>query len=73
MKCECNFKVKAGDKLYRALLPDVGSTKRASWDVKKKGNFLEINFKAKDVIALKGFVNSTMKLLEIHEKIEKIK
>lgn len=72
MKCECTFKVEKDDKLYRALLPDVSSTKRANWDVKKKGEFLKINFKAKDVIALKGFVNSTLKLLEMHEKIKKL-
>jgi tRNA threonylcarbamoyladenosine modification (KEOPS) complex Pcc1 subunit len=71
MKYKCSFTVKSDDKLYRALLPDISSSKRASLKLEQKKDNLSITIKALDVIALKAFVNSIIKLLELHDKVEK--
>ena len=58
--------------LYRALLPDVSSNKRASLTLEQKKDTLVINIHALDPIALKAFVISVIKLLEIYDKIDKV-
>ena len=73
MKYSLTIKAKLDNNLYQALLPDISKSKRAEWDVKKKKDYLEINFQAKDIIALKAFVSSVTKLLEVHEKIDGVK
>ena len=72
MKYECNFIVKGGSNLYSALMPDVSSTKRASLKLKRKKDKLYIYIKALDSIALKAFTISVLKLLEVHDKVNKL-
>ena len=71
MKYECSFTIQSNGGLYRALLPDVSSTKRASLHLEQKNDKLCINIKALDAVALKAFVSSVIKLLEVHDKVEK--
>lgn len=71
MKYKCSFTVKSNGNLYSALLPDVSSSKRASLKVEQKKNKLSITINALDVIALKAFVSSIIKLLEVDSKVEK--
>ena len=70
MKYVCSFTVNSDEKLYRALLPDISSSKRASLQVKQKKDNLFITIKALDAIALKAFVMSVIKLLEVYEKVK---
>jgi tRNA threonylcarbamoyladenosine modification (KEOPS) complex Pcc1 subunit len=70
MKYVCSFDVKSDGKLYDALLPDVSSSKRASLHLEQKNDKLSITIKALDAIALKAFVSSVIKLLEVYEKVE---
>ena len=72
MKYTCSFTVKSDEKLYKALLPDISSSKRASLNIEQKKDNLFITIKALDVIALKAFVTSVIKLLEVHDKVEKV-
>ena len=67
----CSFTIKSNEDLYKALLPDVSSSKRASLKLEQKKENLFITIKALDVIALKAFVSSVMKLLEVHDKVKK--
>ena len=71
MKYECSFTIQSNDRLYKALLPDVSSTKRASLHLEQKKDNLSIHIKALDAIALKAFVSSVIKLLEVYDKVEK--
>ena len=71
MKYKCSFTVKSNGELYHALLPDISSSKRASLKVEQKKDKLYITINALDPIALKAFVTSVIKLLEVHDKIEK--
>ena len=71
MKYGCSFTIKANDKLYRALLPDISSNKRASLKVEQKEDTLFITINALDAVALKAFVSSVIKLLEVYDKVEK--
>ena len=72
MKYKCSFTIKANDALYNALLPDVSSNKRASLDIEQKEENLFITINALDAIALKAFVISVIKLLEVYDKVEKV-
>ena len=72
MKYTCKFTVGHSINLYRALLPDVSWNKRASLTLEQKNDKLIINICALDPIALKAFVNSVIKLLEIDNKIDKV-
>ena len=72
MKYLCSFTIQSDEKLYRALLPDISSSKRASLSLEQNNNKLLITIKALDATALKAFVSSVIKLLEVHEKIEKV-
>ncbi len=72
MKYECTFKIKSKGNLYKALLPDVSSTKRAVLELKKEEDYLKIKIKALDAIALKAFTSSVLKLLEVHEKVKEM-
>ena len=68
---ECSFTIKFNGGLYKALLPDVSSSKRASLNLEQKKGKLFITIKALDAIALKAFVSSIIKLLEVHDKVER--
>jgi tRNA threonylcarbamoyladenosine modification (KEOPS) complex Pcc1 subunit len=72
MKYKCSFTVESDDGLYNALLPDVSSNKRASLKIEQKKDELFITIKALDAIALKAFVSSVIKLLEVSGKVEKV-
>ena len=71
MKYQCSFVVKSNGGLYQALLPDVSSSKRAILKVEQKKENLFITINALDAIALKAFVSSVIKLLEVDDKVEK--
>lgn len=73
MKYSVTLNLKSDNNLYKSLLPDISKTPRAGWDVKKKKGFLEIKIEAEDVSALKAFLSSVTKLLEIHEKLDRVK
>jgi len=73
MKYSLTIKAKLDDNLYNSLLPDISKTERAEWNIKKKKDCLEIQFDAKDIIALKAFVSSITKLLEVNEKLDGVK
>ena len=62
--------IQSNHRLYDALLPDVSSNKRASLIIEQKKDKLSITIKALDAIALKAFVSSVIKLLEVYEKVE---
>jgi tRNA threonylcarbamoyladenosine modification (KEOPS) complex Pcc1 subunit len=71
MKYESTFKLKKDSKLKKALTPDISKTDRAEWNIKEDKEYLKITVKAKDIVALKAFNNSIIKLLDIHNKINK--
>jgi len=73
MKYLLTLKTKLDNNLYQALLPDISKTQRAEWDIKEKKDCLEITVQAKDIIAMKAFVSSVTKLLEVHEKLDGVK
>lgn len=71
MKYSCIIKAEGDENLYEALKPDKSKTKRASWDITKKKKFVEVKIEAMDIIALKAFTTSVVKLIEVYEKIQK--
>ena len=73
MKYLLSIKTKLDNNLYQALLLDVSKTQRAEWEIKEQKDCLEITVQAKDIIAMKAFVSSVTKLLEVHEKLNGVK
>ena len=69
MKYSCIIKAEGDKELYDALKPDKSKSKRAQWDISKKKDYVEIKIEAMDVVALKAFMHSITKLIEVYEKI----
>ncbi|MCK5107573.1 MAG: hypothetical protein KAQ83_02510 [Nanoarchaeota archaeon] len=71
MNYSCTIKVEGDQGLYDALKPDKSKTQRAIWNLSKKKNTIEIKIEAMDIIALKAFTTSMVKLIEVYEKVQK--
>jgi tRNA threonylcarbamoyladenosine modification (KEOPS) complex Pcc1 subunit len=69
MKYSCIIKAEGDKELYDALKPDKSKSQRAQWDLTKKKGYVEIKIEAMDIVALKSFVHSITKLIEVYEKI----
>ncbi len=73
MNYELDLKVFGDSKtLYDCFQPEILKGDRASVELKQKKEYLLLKIKAKDSVALRAMINSIIKLLTVHEKIEKI-
>ncbi|MEK6917049.1 MAG: hypothetical protein AABW92_04870 [Nanoarchaeota archaeon] len=60
------------EELYKIFLSEKLQSDRASCNI-KKGKTLVFEVKAKDSISMRAFMSSILKIIEIHNKISKVK